>query len=586
MVNLAARAWSISQRAPGQLEEDVVHAGLMQVELQDLAAGHRGAFEHARCHRGRIDPHLDRVVARGAAVRAPGQCDVADAPDPVVPAGGQRGASGDLEAEPAARPLDQELRGAGGDDPPLVDQDDAIAQALRLLQVVGAVEHGRAGRGLRAHGREDALARLRIDADRGLVHQHDARVVQEPAGKVQPPLHPAGERGDDVVAALRATHEAEHAVRGAARLAAAQAPEAGEEAEVLAGGERRVDRERLRHEPEQAADLRGAFDRREPAHDRRAGVGPAQGGEDGERGGLARAVRPEEPHHLAAGDLEAEAVERLALAETDAQAVHPDEAFLAPRGGAQPVPHAAAPAARAADGATRHRAHERAASPPSKSWASTSGSLASSRRASGRAYAGVARTTPRQEPALSSSWAAASNSRPERSRSPARQAASARWRCTPARSPCPRIIDERAVSGSTDACRDAASARALQSRRAVEIASARSAGAVEISWARLSASCRAASADAVFDSDSGCAATRAGGACLAPRSARPSRKRPEKSESASATAMTMRCRARIAISFPRSCGMPRPDSRTVRPRNPSSYASVGPLRLWRRSLVR
>ncbi len=39
----------------------------------------------------------------------------------------------------------------------------------------------------------DALAALRIDADGGLVEQHERRLVQQAAGDVQPALHAAGE---------------------------------------------------------------------------------------------------------------------------------------------------------------------------------------------------------------------------------------------------------------------------------------------------------------------------------------------------------------------------------------------------------
>ena len=46
----------------------------------------------------------------------------------------------------------------------------------------------------------DALAALRIDADRRLVEQHDARPVEDAAGDVEAPLHAAGELLDRLAA--------------------------------------------------------------------------------------------------------------------------------------------------------------------------------------------------------------------------------------------------------------------------------------------------------------------------------------------------------------------------------------------------
>ena len=48
----------------------------------------------------------------------------------------------------------------------------------------------------------DAVAALRIDADRRLVEQHDARAMEHTAGDVQPPPHAAGELFDRLARAI------------------------------------------------------------------------------------------------------------------------------------------------------------------------------------------------------------------------------------------------------------------------------------------------------------------------------------------------------------------------------------------------
>ena len=88
-----------------------------------------------------------------------------------------------------------------GDDLALVHDRDAIAEVLGLLEIVRGVDDRGAARAQRPHGVEDVRARLRIDRDRGLVEEDQARAAHQGAPQVQPATHAAGVRRDAVVLA-------------------------------------------------------------------------------------------------------------------------------------------------------------------------------------------------------------------------------------------------------------------------------------------------------------------------------------------------------------------------------------------------
>ena len=90
------------------------------------------------------------------------------------------------------------------------------------------------------------------------------------------------ERGTDLVDPL-------------ARVAAAQAREPGEEAQVVAHGEHRVHARFLRREADQPLSLLRETGDVDAAHEHGARVGPAQARDDRHQRGLARPVRAEQP---------------------------------------------------------------------------------------------------------------------------------------------------------------------------------------------------------------------------------------------------------------------------------------------------
>lgn len=59
-----------------------------------------------------------------------------------------------------------------------VEDPDAVAQPLGLLHVVGGVEDGQALGAQRLDAVEDGSPALRVDADRGLVEDQEAGLVE------------------------------------------------------------------------------------------------------------------------------------------------------------------------------------------------------------------------------------------------------------------------------------------------------------------------------------------------------------------------------------------------------------------------
>ena len=88
---------------------------------------------------------------------------------------------------------DERGRRALGHDRALVDDDEAVAELLGLVHVVGR-EHQR--RALLLEPEQPVpqdVPRLRVEAGRRLVEQQDARVVDEGARDREAALHAAGE---------------------------------------------------------------------------------------------------------------------------------------------------------------------------------------------------------------------------------------------------------------------------------------------------------------------------------------------------------------------------------------------------------
>src|SRR5207247_10587957 len=102
-------------------------------------------------------------------------------------------------ARQAARPSDLDVV----DHVTVIDDDDSIGDTLGFLHVMRRIEKRLAATLQQFEVVEDGISALRIDANRRLVEQQDVRIVQQPGGKVQAPLHTAAERFHEIALALR-----------------------------------------------------------------------------------------------------------------------------------------------------------------------------------------------------------------------------------------------------------------------------------------------------------------------------------------------------------------------------------------------
>jgi hypothetical protein len=215
-------------------------------------------------------------------------------------------------------------RNAVRHDAPVVEQHHAVAEPLGLLDLVRAPQRGDAARGLLADRFEDALARLRIDADGRLVEQQHARLVQQRTHEIEAPPHSTRERRHRLVAAVLETGQHQRALGGRVHGCARQSGGARKERQVLACGEARIEGKALRDESRHALRLCARRHDIESAHGDRAFARWDQAGENRERARLAGAIRAEQPDDLAGGRRERHVAKRLTRAVAHAQIIDAD----------------------------------------------------------------------------------------------------------------------------------------------------------------------------------------------------------------------------------------------------------------------
>ena len=177
-------------------------------------------------------------------------------------------------------------------------------------------------------------ARLRVEPDRGLVEEQDPGDVQEGAGDLKAPGHPAGELRDEVIAALAQVDEVEYAGDPLIDLLAGHPVEDRMEAEVLLGGELIVERLLLEDEADVAAHRLGPREDVDAGDPDLSGRRPRQRAQHVDRGRLARPVWAQEREHLALVDVKVDPVDRGELSEPLPQATDLDHPRSKRRGGA------------------------------------------------------------------------------------------------------------------------------------------------------------------------------------------------------------------------------------------------------------
>src|SRR5438094_339894 len=98
-----------------------------------------------------------------------------------------------------------------------------------------------------AQAGEDGVSGLDVEANRRLIEQEQAGLVEQGAGEVQTPLHPSGERPNHPVLEAGQLHELEHLAGASSQMGSGQTMEASEEMQVLENAEVLVESEFLRH---------------------------------------------------------------------------------------------------------------------------------------------------------------------------------------------------------------------------------------------------------------------------------------------------------------------------------------------------
>ena len=206
----------------------------------------------------------------------------------------------------------------------LLDDRHAVGQRLRLVEVVGGQQDRLAERAQRADRLPRRPSRLGVEAGGGLVEEDQLGVAHQRQREVQAPQLPAGEPAAAHVGLLPQARQLQHLL-DVARVRV----EARPVAQRLARGDVAVDAARLQHDPDAPAQLdlpaRGVI----PEHRHLAAVARAVPLEDLHGRGLAGAVGPEQPEHLAAPHLDVDPAHGLVLAVALAQVAHLDRGAVA-----------------------------------------------------------------------------------------------------------------------------------------------------------------------------------------------------------------------------------------------------------------
>src|ERR1019366_8532135 len=208
--------------------------------------------------------------------------------------------------------MDQRLLGIESNDAPVVDERDAVAQSLSFFHVMRGVNNGHS---LRAKGLDhfkEAIARLRIDAHRGLVHQHQARLVYKAGRHVEPPLHASGEIPRQLACTVLKGGPVKAPRNSLVELLAGQAVVASERTEILFRGEARIKSQILWH-PSQCGARSGRIGRRAKDCDS-PGVGNHTAHNGANQSAFARAVRTEQAEAFAAPQFQRDAIDSDHLA--------------------------------------------------------------------------------------------------------------------------------------------------------------------------------------------------------------------------------------------------------------------------------
>ena len=315
-------------RRPRELQEDVVEGRPAEPEVADpdpFAAQLRGGVldQLEAVPWGRHRQPVRTLVRLGIPTAHPGERLLSE-----LALGGVR----KLDLEDLAADLFLELvPRARGDHPAVVDHRDPLGELVGLLQVLGGQKQ-RGALALEVSNRiPDLVAAARVEPGGRLVEEEDPGLRQQARAQVEPPSHPPGVGPGRAVGCICQIEVAEQPIGAFGRLLPGEVEESPEHLEVLAPGQQLVDGSELAGQGDLLAncgrllgdvlaeDLGSARIRRD------------ERGKDPDEGGLARAVRAEQPEDGSFRNLEIDSRQRLGFAEALRDPLDPDRRTGAPQ---------------------------------------------------------------------------------------------------------------------------------------------------------------------------------------------------------------------------------------------------------------
>ena len=291
------------------VEVDLLERRPFDPDLDDLAAGRDERPD---------DRRRDRFGIRG--IDPEGAIARVDAPDAAQAA--ERG--DDVGGRARGQPDRQALRAQGRAQPggrvdpheAGPDERDAVAQPVGLVEIVRGEDDGAARRAQLLDRLADDEHGLRVERRGGFVEEHDGRIVEQGARDRELLLHALAERAGHLVPPIPQAEEPEIALDALGPDRGVQAVEPPEEIEVGDGRQLVVQARRLGQDADPRPDRIGLGADVE-AIDRGRAFGrldERREQPDGRR--LARAVGAEQAEELASVDLEVDAADRPAVAES------------------------------------------------------------------------------------------------------------------------------------------------------------------------------------------------------------------------------------------------------------------------------
>ena len=208
---------------------------------------------------------------------------------------------------PAVGRAADEVGGRPASDDDTVAQDrEPVGEMLRLFHVVGREHHRLAEIAKTTDHVPRVAARLGIETRRRFVEEEEIGIADEPERHVDPALLSSRQRAEALRAVLAQPDERDRLV-DVARVREV----ASEHADGLTHRVHRIELALLEHEPDPLAPCARRPSGIDAEHRHLAGGTGAVALEDLDRGGLARAVRAEQPEDLALADFEIDPLHRL-----------------------------------------------------------------------------------------------------------------------------------------------------------------------------------------------------------------------------------------------------------------------------------